>query len=159
MCDYIIDVPVVKDHGQAGVTFSMKNFYGAINNLSPLHNDYCNQGIAQLNNTSTVKDKTKIVVCDALWGIYNGGPGSGWTVYAFSPNSLYFATDRVAIDYTLLQMLDAERVANGRSPRAPMAKHIQTANDLGIGTNDPAQIDIVEITNPSSVRDWHVFST
>lgn len=151
LCDYLINVPIVKNHGGAGVTFSMKNYYGAIDSPGSLHSTYCNPAIAELNNVPLVTSKTKIVVCDALYGLYQGGPSSGWTGYAFTPNAVYLSTDRVAIDYQLLQLINQERAAHPPlSPLTSMAAHIQTANDLGIGTNDPNQITVIDITNPSS---------
>lgn len=149
-CDYLINVPVVKNHSGAGVTFSMKNYYGVVDSPASLHSNYCNPAIAELNNVPLVSSKTKIVVCDALYGLYQGGPTSGWTGYAFTPNAIYLSTDRVAVDYELLQLINQERAAHGLSPLTSMAAYIQTANDLGVGTNDPNQITVIDITNPSS---------
>jgi len=30
MCDVIINMPILKDHQMAGVTFAMKNMYGTV---------------------------------------------------------------------------------------------------------------------------------
>jgi uncharacterized protein (DUF362 family) len=149
-CDYVINVPVVKNHDTSGVTFSMKNYYGAIDSPGSLHNGNCNPAIAELNNVPLVTSKTKIVVCDALYGLYRGGPTSGWTYYAFTPNAIYLSTDRVAVDYELLQLINQERTAHGLSSFTSTAAYIQTANDLGIGTNDPSKITVIDIINPSS---------
>jgi len=159
-CDYLINVPIVKNHSGAGVTFSMKNYYGAINLPGLLHSNYCNPAIAELNNVPLVSSKTKIVVCDALYGLYQGGPSSGWTGYAFTPNAIYLSTDRVAIDYQLLQLINQERAAHSLPSLTSMAAHIQTANDLGVGTNDPNQITVIDITNPSQSRviNWNQYA-
>ena len=36
-CDYLINVPVLKDHGTAGVTLSMKNHYGSVDSPGAMH--------------------------------------------------------------------------------------------------------------------------
>ena len=51
MCTYLINVPVLKDHSIAGVTLSMKNHYGTIDNPGSLHGPTysCNPYIPALN--------------------------------------------------------------------------------------------------------------
>ena len=73
-CTAIINVPVLKDHDLAGVTMAMKNFYGAIHNPNKYHDNNCNPYIAELNTSPIIKDKTRLIVCDALLAQYNGGP-------------------------------------------------------------------------------------
>jgi hypothetical protein len=39
--DYLINVPVLKVHPYAGITFALKNYYGLIDNPSALHGNLC----------------------------------------------------------------------------------------------------------------------
>jgi len=135
--DHIINVPVLKDHGMAGVTLSMKNHYGSVDNPGSLHDGECNPYIPELNNVPEIKTKTRIIVLDAILGIFSGGPG-GQPQFAY--NSLIFAQDPVALDYQGWKILNSERQSRGWN--LPMPKHIDTAAKLGIGTSNPDNIHI-----------------
>jgi uncharacterized protein (DUF362 family) len=46
MCTYLVNVPVLKDHGKVGITLSLKNHYGTIDNPMDCHpNHYSGKGI------------------------------------------------------------------------------------------------------------------
>ena len=70
-CDHLINVPVLKDHSISGVTFSLKNHYGSVDNPGSLHGNNCDPYIADLNNTDPIKEKTSLIVLDASVGVYN----------------------------------------------------------------------------------------
>ena len=145
MCDHLINVPVLKDHGTSGVTFSLKNHYGTVDNPGTLHGNNCDPYIAELNDTEPIKEKTRLIILDASLGVYNGGPGGG---PQFRYNSLILGQDPVSLDYHCLQIIDEERKKHGLRPVAEVgrpAKHIQTAADMGLGTNDPEKIELIEI--------------
>lgn len=74
MCTYLINVPVLKDYTIAGVTFSMKNHCGLVDNPGSLHGNSCDPYMAELNNTAPIKEKTRLIVMDASLCIYVGGP-------------------------------------------------------------------------------------
>ena len=48
-CAMVINLPILKDHQMAGVTFSMKNMYGVVDRPNTLHANSCNPGVADLN--------------------------------------------------------------------------------------------------------------
>jgi uncharacterized protein (DUF362 family) len=135
--DHLINVPVLKDHGIAGVTLSMKNHYGSIDNPGSLHGGSCNPFVAELNDASEIKDKTRLVVLDACLGIYQGGPGGS---PQFRYNSVVMGQDPVAVDSQGWKILEAERKKHGRT--FPQPKYIQTAASIGVGTNDPNEIEL-----------------
>ena len=150
-CDHLINVPVLKDHNISGVTFSMKNHYGSVDNPGSLHDNNCDPYIADLNNTAPIKEKTRLIVLDASVGVYNGGPGGPPQFYY---NSLILGQDPVALDYHCQQIIDAERQNRGLQPVANVgrpAKHIQTAAKLGLGTEDPNEMQIIQL-NPQNVN-------
>ena len=140
----LINVPMIKDHRLAGVTVSMKNHFGSILNPSDLHSDCCDPYIAQLNATGPIKSKTRLIVVDALRALYDGGPrdnpGGRWR-----QNSILVGTDTVAIDSVGLRIIEEKRKQNGLAPLGDRARHVATAAKIGLGTNDPAQIDLREI--------------
>lgn len=141
MCDYIINVPVLKNHSDAGVTLSMKNHYGSFNNPSAFHDDHCDPYIARLNAHPVIKDKTKLVVLDALVCIYKNGPGGYPNVL---PKSILVGTDPVAIDTMGLMMIEDYRIKRGLSSIMNKSKHIATAAELKLGTNNPANIKLIK---------------
>ncbi len=138
MCTYLINAPVLKDHGIAGVTLSLKNHYGSISKPQKCHDGGCDPYIGNLNNSSHIKDKTKLIVCDALFGIYDGGPGGApqWVGHR-----LMAATDPVAHDFAGMEIIDRKRVENELDPVAESAIFFNTAVKLGLGTNDPKKIE------------------
>lgn len=142
MCDYLVNVPVLKDHERSGVTISMKNHYGSIDNPRGCHGDNCDPYIANINKDPLVKEKTKLIFCDAIQGIYEGGPGG---TPQWVQNELMAGFDPVALDYVCLNIIERKRKENGLPYIASMAKFIQTGADLGLGTNDINKIEMKQI--------------
>jgi len=143
----IINVPVLKDHELAGVSLSLKNHFGSINNPNKYHGNNCDPYIADLNSHPLIKDKTRLIICDAITALYNGGPGykEQWT---WPYRGLLLSTDPVALDYIGTQEIEKMRKAKkmksleetGRYP-----KYIATAAKLGLGTDNPQEIEVIRI--------------
>ncbi|HGE70407.1 TPA: DUF362 domain-containing protein [Candidatus Poribacteria bacterium] len=69
-CDHLINIPVLKVHLYPyGVTLSLKNHYGSVENAQTLHADFA-RACATLNSLSAIKDKTRIIIIDALFGFW-----------------------------------------------------------------------------------------
>jgi len=143
----LINVPVIKDHGIAGITAALKNHYGSFDNPGRHHGNHCDPYLADLNAIPAIRDKTRLVVLDALRPMADGGPGlrrdSLWDFY-----SLVVSRDPVAVDYFAWKTIDERRAQTGlkslaESGREP--KWIATAARYGLGTDDPARMDIVRI--------------
>ena len=141
-CDYLINVPVLKDHNIAGVTLSMKNHYGTIRSPSRYHGNNCDPYVAYINSSSSIKEKTKLIVLDALKGIYSGGPGGSpqWL-----NRQILMGTDPVAVDYEGMMIIEEKRLSKGASSIVRKSRYIQTAAKLGLGTNNPAQINLHDL--------------
>lgn len=137
--DYIINVPVLKDHSNAGITFTLKNFYGIVNNPSDMHSDssqasktWCDPYIAGVYKL--VADKVNLIVGDAIFGAHKGGPSTAPT---FILNSLLVSTDPVAMDMYALKLINDERIKKNMYeittepdvayPNRADARHIITA--------------------------------
>ena len=140
---YLINMPVLKDHSGAGVTLSMKNHYGSCSDVGSLHDNYCDPGIAELNALFPIKNKTKLIILDALWGVYQGGPGGD---YQITPKKIVISKDPVALDTYGLNMINSEREAKGiwQIDINGEAKHIKTAESLGLGTTNLSNVDVIE---------------
>lgn len=137
MSTYMINVPVLKDHGTAGITLSLKNHFGTIDNPHNLHGNYCEPFISKLNATPQIKEKTRLIICDAAFGVYDGGPlgAPQW-----KQNSILASTDPVALDYTGLQIINAQRKKNDYGVATRKAVHVKNSHHLGLGTSDPDNI-------------------
>jgi uncharacterized protein (DUF362 family) len=148
LCDAIINLPVLKDHGIAGMTMAMKNFFGAIHNPHKYHLDVGNPYIADVYSFAPIKNKARLHICDAINPQYEGGP-SYMPQWSWKYNGLILATDPVAMDHTGWQIIEKKRLEFGmpalkKAGREPL--YIATAADMDhmLGTNDPAKIEIIE---------------
>ncbi len=143
----LINAPVLKDHSLSGLSGGLKNFFGAIHNPNKYHDDYCDPFIADVSMHPWISRKLRLVVVDATYAQYHGGPGTlpraRWPLAA-----LILGTDPVAVDAVCLDLLDKQRKAKGLKPVAEdgrPAKHIRSAQLRHLGTADLKRIEIVEI--------------
>ncbi|MGA2185571.1 MAG: DUF362 domain-containing protein [Bryobacteraceae bacterium] len=148
-CDAVINLPVLKDHGIAGVSMALKNFFGAIHNPNKYHGNVGDPYVADVYMLSPIRQKVRITVCDAITAQYDGGP-SFMPQWSWPFNGLIVARDPVALDYTGWQLIEAKR-AEKRLPSLRALKReptwIATAADARhrLGTNDPKRIERVEV--------------
>jgi hypothetical protein len=146
-CDALINMPVLKSHMIAGLSFAMKNHYGSIRRPSLFHGDIGN-AMAELNALSPIQDRTRLIVGDALTACLRY---KGAYPYWFSDragDSILMSFDPVAIDTTALQMLEQFLTDEGEDPSSILRNGtpcLESAAELGLGTNDPANIDLTEI--------------
>lgn len=163
MCDYLVDMALLKAHNlgssDAGVSHSLKNYYGAVYPYpGDLHANWCDPYIADLNAENGIRVKQKFNIVDGLFGTYNSGPYSGPQIFQIypeqTPNAILMSIDPVALDYEgKEQIIEAERASRGLPPI--YAPHIHTAGQppYNLGTDDPAEIDLRWIFNPSAIKE------
>lgn len=146
-CTALVNVPILKDHSIAGITCAMKNHYGSFNNPGEHHGNNCDPYLADLNDVPAIRDKTRLIVCDAIRPLAHGGPGLK-PQHLWDCGMLLLSTDPVALDYTGWQIIEERRKAVGLPTLAAQnrpAKHIATAASRGLGTNDPERIELVRV--------------
>ncbi|MFQ6096354.1 MAG: DUF362 domain-containing protein, partial [Armatimonadota bacterium] len=147
----MINVPVLKDHAEAGVTFCLKNVaYGVADNTARTHEApwHCDPFTAEICAMPAVRDKWVLNIGDALRGVYEGGPTYS-PAFAFEHNTILLSLDPVAMDQIALETIVAKRQENGRPPLEAVGrppKHIATAARKGLGTNDPRRIERVKLS-------------
>jgi uncharacterized protein (DUF362 family) len=146
--DVLINLPIIKTHSLAGISGALKNHLGTIPNASTLHTDD-KQGksclfVADLNALEPIKAKTRICICDALYGLYHGGPRFN-ARFRWDLHSIIASLDPVALDTTLADIIKAKRVEKGMSPYQKPIRHITRAAELGLGQGDLAKINRLEI--------------
>lgn len=158
LCDYLINVPVLKNHTGAQITLNMKNHFGSIDQPvgNPPHYNLCTPSIPSLNQQirDVVRplDKQKLFIIDALWGSVVDGPigNPNW-----NPKKIIMSHDMVACDYQGWNIINEERVASGYGEIAWPVLQIETATQdpYNLGTID---INLIEIINPSGIEEEQV---
>jgi hypothetical protein len=137
---YVINLPIFKAHADlAGVTLGFKNHFGSVPNPAAYHpyifpgdayfRSYYNS-LVDLYKNANVRNKTVLTIGDGLF------TGNTWdsparTMATFgnqTPNSLFFATDPVAIDCVMYDFLDAEwQIKSGGD------NYLRLAHQQGLG--------------------------
>lgn len=144
-CSVLINIPVLKDHDLAGVSLGMKNFFGAIHNPNKYHDNNCDPYIVDLNTHPLIQKKLRLIVCDGIMAMYNGGPG-------FKPQGswpfqgIILSRDPVALDCVGKEIIEEKRKEKGLpslkdAGREP--KHLTTASRRGLGIGDLKKIELV----------------
>jgi uncharacterized protein (DUF362 family) len=141
----LVNVPILKHHSMAGVSISLKNHFGSVKDPGALHGNSCDPGIADVNAIPAIKDKTRLIIVDALRPQADGGPVAA-PQHQWDLATILAATDTVAVDQVGLTMLDRRRTEKGMNSleRSGAAKHIATAAARGLGTDDMGRIEIIE---------------
>jgi hypothetical protein len=154
--DYMIDIGIFGYHSDAGVTGVLKNHYGSFDGvrypLNPngyaMHGSGLCQGIPSFSAyiRDSLGNKQRVFMIDGLFGCCLSGPQAAVDCV---PKRLIFGTDIVAVDYEMTQILNQYRAGFGSGPVNPAHVAAAAGAPYNLGTNDPAQIDLVQITNPS----------
>ena len=146
---YIINIPIIKQHGGAGVTLSMKNHLGSLNpstntaieNIPDLHaylylfsNSYSPRynPLIDINSNPHINNKTILIIGDGLYGNWysNWQKPRRWRTYNNSAlNTLFFSRNAVAIDSVMYDFLSAE---TGIDQQSDDYLHIAAAKGLGV---------------------------
>lgn len=145
--DAILNLPFLKDHILTGVTLALKNHYGSISNPEAHHENGCDPYLADLNTVPALRDKQRLILCDGTRTQPEGGP-QFQPGYRLFTNLIMAATDPVAHDYVGWQFIEARRREMGMAPLARVgrpAKFIRAAAARGLGTDQPENIEQVEV--------------
>ena len=147
LTDALVSLPVLKDHDLAGVSLSMKNFFGAIHNPNKYHDDHCDPFIAELAAHPLIRGKLRLVVTDGTLAQPHRGPAFA-PQYAWNWNGLIVSRDPVAADAVGVEVIEKRRKALNlphlrASGRPPV--HVQTAERLGLGLAEMSRIERIEI--------------
>ena len=147
-CDALINIPILKSHMLAGITFAMKNHYGSIWYPDILHGDSM-RGVASLNAVPEIKDRTRLIIGDALSANLRYANSYPYWQEDWIGDSIFMSFDPVAHDTMGLQLLtrELEKVDGNPASLIGMATPaLQYAVELGLGTNAPANMDVIEQT-------------
>ncbi|MHC4946409.1 MAG: DUF362 domain-containing protein, partial [Planctomycetota bacterium] len=124
--DYLINMPIPKEHSFAGVTLGFKNHMGSCDRCQKMHShlpyayyydpDY--SPLVDLFRNPHIGRKTVLTLGDCLFGHWEDTIGTPppWLTFAGAPNSLFFSADPVSADSVMTAILEAERIAQGIGP-------------------------------------------
>ncbi len=144
--DALINMPVLKSHMIAGVTFALKNHFGSVQIPDNLHMIAdCLPGLSALPQ---IKDSTRLVIGDILEA--NTKYSSGWPYWDadYKGNSILMSYDPLAHDkvgYDLLLKYCAEKGSPTEYLIGMAEPWFKTCGEAGIGANDMSNIELVEI--------------
>jgi uncharacterized protein (DUF362 family) len=143
-----ISLAILKDHGLAGVTAGMKNYFGAIHNPNKYHDAHCDPFVAEVFDAPPVKTRHRLTILDALVVQFHKGP-SYHARWAEKYGALIFSLDPVSADSVGWTVIERLRAAAGLPTledegRAP--KYLATAERMGLGRADPTRIETIEVT-------------
>jgi len=149
VCDAVINLPVLKDHGIAGVTLALKSMFGAIHNPNKYHLNAGNPYVADVYAFLPIRQKVRLHICDGLNAQYEGGP-SFMPQWMWPFNGLLVSRDPVALDYVGWKIIEKKRAEVGMKSFEELKRepaYISTAADAEhrLGTCDPKRIEQVEI--------------
>jgi hypothetical protein len=159
--DAVLNVCVPKDHDLTGVTGALKNVaFGSVRptaarqkqpngytTVPAFHRNNADPAIAWLYAQPMIRDKVRLVVCDATRVLYQGGPKDNERHRARN-NQILVSTDPVAMDVMILEIVNRHRKANRlkpieSDPRRP-PRHIATAARLGLGVGERSRVTVVD---------------
>src|SRR5512136_948573 len=107
-----ISLAILKDHGLAGVTAGLKNYFGAIHNPNKYHDGHCDPYVAEVFDAPPVKSRHRLSVVDALLVQYHKGP-SYHPQWAERYGGFVFSLDPVAADRVGWSIVERLRAAKG----------------------------------------------
>jgi uncharacterized protein (DUF362 family) len=142
-----ISLAILKDHGLAGVTAGMKNYFGSIHNPNKYHDTNCDPYVAEVFDTNPIKQKHRLTILDALVVQYHRGP-SYHSRWADRQGVLIFSFDPVAADsigWQIIEKLRAEKGLPSLQEENREPKYLRTAEKMGLGKADFNKIDIKEV--------------
>ncbi len=130
--EVLINAPIAKHHGSAGLTLSMKNLMGAIWDRPVIHWDFGNN-LTDLNT----RIRSTLVVIDAVRILTNGGPQGGDLNAVRKMDTIVASTDVVAAD--------AWAAANLFGWNPYDLSYINTGSQRGLGRADLENLRVLDV--------------
>lgn len=120
-CDCLINMPIAKHHGAAGLTISMKNWMGSVKDRQVWHRKDLHRCIAEFSTFL----KAHLIVVDATRILTTGGPRGPGKIER--PGQIIVGRDPVACDAYAATLF-------GKQPFD--IRYIRLAHELGVGCGD-----------------------
>ena len=136
-CDAWINVPILKQHGGANMSISMKNLMGIIWDRKIFHVSNLQQCIADV---CTLQKKPVLNVVDAYRVLKSNGPRGKSVEDVVLSKALFMSQDMVAVDTAATKFFNQIR-------EMPLddVKHIEHGQELKLGTMDIDKLSVKRI--------------
>lgn len=136
-CDGWINVPVLKHHGGANLSISMKNYMGIVWDRRYFHNNDLQQCIA---DSCTYAKRPMLNVVDAYRVVKDHGPQGRSENDVVTSKSLFVSPDIVAVDTAATKFF-------GQIREMPVESvgHLANGEKLNLGTTDIDKLNIKRI--------------
>jgi uncharacterized protein (DUF362 family) len=141
-----ISLAILKDHGLAGVTAGMKNYFGAVHNPNKYHDTNCDPYVAEVFDTDIIKRKHRLTLLDGLIVQYHRGP-SFHARWADEQRILIFSLDPVAADaigWTIIERLRSEKGLPSLQEENREPRYLKTGEKMGLGKATLSEITVIE---------------
>jgi uncharacterized protein (DUF362 family) len=146
----LINFALVKDHSIQGYTGALKNMtHGCNINPQDFHERHGSPQIAVLAAQDILRSRLRLCIYDGFKLMAHGGPLYKQPEYVIPHESVYAATDPVALDTIGWGEVEKARASlglkslkdDGRDPA-----YIRIAEQFGVGIADPKKITLREVT-------------
>lgn len=136
-CDAWINLPILKHHGGANLTMSMKNYMGIVWDRRIFHRTDLQQCIADV---CTYTKKPVLNIVDAYRVVKTNGPQGRSTADVVNPKGLFISQDIVAVDTAAAKFF-------GQIREMPLdhVKHLSAGQTLRLGTMNIDNLNIKRI--------------
>jgi hypothetical protein len=138
----LVNIAVLKHNEDSGVTWAAKNIaLGVTTNKVRFHIDYCAKAIPEILAQPCIRDKTVLHIGEAAKISTVSVAGAQIAL----DNRIFFSRDPVAMDTIGLDILEEKRASQGLPSVRDISTHVAACAARGLGTNDPARIELREI--------------
>lgn len=136
-CDVWFNMPILKHHGGAKLTISMKNYMGIVWDRQVFHKEDLQQCIADI---VTFNKKPALHIVDAYRSLVQNGPQGKSADDVVMLRSLLASADPVAVDTASLKLF-----AQAKPVTMEAVSHIGNAERLMLGTTNLNKLNVKRI--------------
>ncbi len=145
-CDVLVSLPALKAHWLTGIGTVIKNYILYSGSPSSYH-EADSAKLGEIWQLPFVKDKTKLVLVDALNPLCDKGPQPD-PRYKWAYNGFIAGTDPVAVETVCLKIIEAKRkdIRGEEWPLSPPPLCVEAADkEYGLGTSDWNKITLEKV--------------
>ncbi len=135
--DKWFNIPVLKNHGGARLTISMKNHMGIVWDRREFHSKGLQNCIADI---STLSKSATLHIVDAYRTMTNNGPQGRSEADVILTKALFVSADIVAVDTAAAKFFNQFKTIPVES-----VSHITNGQELGLGTMDIDKLNIKRV--------------
>ena len=139
-CDVWFNVPVLKTHGGAKLTISLKNYMGIVWDRGFFHGNVLDQCIA---DCATFVKRPALNIVDAYRAMKANGPKGVSEADAVVLKTLIVSPDIVAADTMAMTMFN--QIPGVSKMDLEIVKHIKLAEELGLGKTNLSDLKVERI--------------